>query len=331
LEVEIREEHLDLLPEIIYHMDMPIANSDIVGFFLLAKLARQHVKVILTGEGADELFGSYVHQELIYHGWRFKRFFPRPFLKGAASPLVEHMPMRLLNKFFRYPGYALDEESKRKLVEYVSSPDLAGDYFSLNALFSPYEKDALFSPEFRERFASESGPRMDMRSILSDGDIPDVLSKLIFLEFQYWLPTYHLVKEDKISMSQCIEQRFPFLDYELVEYVAGLPNRFKLSGLVRKAVLRKAAEDLLPSEIVWRPKGPILVPINKCFAKRFLIMVKDILSQEAVQRRGYFRYAYIQKLIQGREANPFLYDRQLFALLALEIWHRIFVDKGGVR
>jgi asparagine synthase (glutamine-hydrolysing) len=327
-EVFIKEEHLRLLPEIIYHMDMPIANSDIVGFYLLARLAQKHVKVILTGEGSDELFGSYVHQEMLYYGYKLKKMVPGFMLKKVLPALIKKSPLGFLNRFFRYPGYSLDEESRLKLSDYFYSSDLASDYFYINSLFSPAQKSRLYSEDFKSLLKGESQARKNLAGIINDEKIKNIFNRLIYLEFKYWLPTYHLMKEDKIAMSFCLESRYPYLDHTLVEFMGRLPVSLKKRGLKRKHLLRQVSRNIIPEEIRKRPKGPILVPINKCFDKSFDSWIRDCFTREKVEKRGFFNYEYIKCLIESRNKNPFLFDRQLFALLVFEIWHDQFISQG---
>lgn len=326
-EVFIQDKHLELLPEIIYHMDMPIANSDIIGFYLLASLAHQHVKVFLTGEGSDELFGSYVHQEALYYGYQIKKFIPALLRRKILPWLIKSAPLGAVNSLFRYPGYGLDEESRRKISDYFAAESLSDDYFCLNSLFSQREKAGLYSRKFMAGLKDTSLAKENLNRILDTNTIKNIFNRLIYLEFKYWLPTYHLMKEDKIAMSYCLESRYPYLDHEIVEFMGRLPIKLKNKGLKRKYLLRRISTGMIPEQIRNRQKGPILVPINKCFQHSFGEQLERYFSESSVEKRGYFNYGYIRKLICGRKTNPFLYDRQLFALLTLEIWHNIFIDK----
>lgn len=326
-EVFIKNDDLTLLPKIIYHMEMPIGNSDIVGFYLLAQMAREYVKVILAGEGSDELFGSYVHQKILYIGSQAKKYIPY-FLLRSISKTIKFIPLSLLNRFFPYQGYSLDNVSRNKLADYFSARGLSQEYFSLNSLFNERQKEGLYTKEFYNLISNTLPQRKTIEGILSEGEPENILNKLILMKYKYWLPTYHLLKEDKISMAHSIEQRFPFLDYELVEFMAKVPVNMKMRGSVTKYILRKTSKRLLPEEIVNRPKGPILVPINKCFDNRFNELIMDMLSESRIKKRGLFNYSYISMLIRMRKENPFLYDRQLFALLVLEIWMQTFIDKN---
>ena len=135
------------------------------------------------------------------------------------------------------------------------------------------------------------------------------------------------MKEDKIAMSFCLESRYPYLDHTLVEFMGRLPVSLKKKGLKRKHLLRQVSRNIIPEEIRKRPKGPILVPINKCFDKSFDVMIRDRFTEEKTEKRGYFKYEYVKGLIESRKKNPFLFDRQLFALLVFDIWHDQFI--GG--
>lgn len=325
-EVLIRKEHLQLLPKIIWHMDMPIANSDIVGFFLLAKLAKTEVKVVLSGEGADELMGSYVHQQAICKISELRRLVPEGIVNGFLLPVVHSVPLAFLNQLFHYPGYSLDDGARDRIANFLAASDLPTRYFSLNSLFASGDKEQLYTAEFKAVLDGESQEMKELKKILLDGSIPSILNRLILLKYMYWLPIYCLLKEDKISMSQGLEQRFPFLDHELVEFMAGVPPELKLSGWTRKYLQRKVAKGKVPKAILRRQKGPILVPLGRCFGQEFDNLVADVLSEERVKRRGYFQYSYIKKLLLRRGESPFIIERQLFALVALELWHRIFVD-----
>ncbi len=328
-EVKIEDQHLYDLPELLYHMDSPIANSDIIGFHLLAKLAKNHVKVVLAGEGADELFGSYVHQSVLFYASKIKQKVPKVLWQRVLPTIFDKAPLSLMNAFFEYPGYSLDQKAKERVLNFLRSPSLAQDYFTLNSLLGRSDKDGLYTDKMKQSLRTDSQIKRGMEQILSDDSISDTLNRLIKLEFQYWLPAYHLIKEDKIAMSQGLEQRYPFLDHHLVEFMASLPGSYKMRRRVRKYILRKATEDLLPTEIIQRPKGPILVPIRQCFPKSFDAMVNTWLTKDRLQKRGLFNFEYLEKLKQEREKNPFLVDRQIFALLVLEIWCDIFLDRRG--
>ena len=324
----IRQEDLNLLKEIIYHMDMPIANSDVIGFYLLAKMARGNVKVVLAGEGADEVMGSYIHQQVLSLTHPVKQRLPEFFLQKVMSPLANAAPLALLNPFFAYPGYSMDRAGQRKIADFWATKDLADSYFSLNSLFGTRDKLELYTRDFAESLRSASPCREELIQMLRTPDTVGILNRLIAVEYRYWLPTYCLLKEDKIAMSQGIEQRYPFLDHELVEFAARIPSRLKQRGTTRKVLIRQLARRKIPEAIARRQKGPILVPIRRCFGNHFIEFANAVLTEEAVRRRGYFNYGFIRRLFDTLSKHPFLAERQLFSLVTLELWHQIFVDNA---
>ena len=327
--VPIVPEDIDHLPTVVREMEMPIGNSDIIGFHRLAQAARaKGITVILSGEGADEIFGSYVHQKTLLRGAGIKALMPA-MLRRLAALGVEAAPIGLINALFSYPGNKLDRASLSRLSSYIKTDSAADEYFSLIALFSDDEKRHLLTPDFAGLVGTETPARTDIRRIL-DSRTASRHKSLIETESRYWLPTYHLLKEDKISMAHSLELRFPFLDKSLVEFCAKLPDNLLRRGSTTKVLLRQAVTDLLPAAIVNRPKGPILVPIEACFGNRFLEIARDILSPDRLVRRGLFQPAYVDHLFKERLNNPFLYDRQLFALLVMEIWYQTFIDDEGM-
>ena len=163
-----------------------------------------------------------------------------------------------------------------------------------------------------------------LKQLLDNNDDISLHNRLIRAEMKYWLPNYHLIKEDKIAMSHSLEQRYPFLDHKLVEFVAKLPIKNKYNNGVTKDILRKASSKWLPDEIVNRKKGPILVPIDKCFEKKFRATANEYLSKDQINQSGYYNYSEIKKLVNNLDKNPFMYRRQIFALLTLEIWKKTF-------
>jgi asparagine synthase (glutamine-hydrolysing) len=327
-EIYIQEKHFQLLPRILYHLDMPIANSDIIGFYVLAECAKEYVKVIVTGEGADELFGSYIHQEMLYYGAQIKRFIPALIRRKILPALYKKSSLQVLRFLFRYPGYRLDEAAKNKVLDYFQSSLFSDEYFSINSLFSSEQKSRLYSGVLSHTIHTASQARKTLQHILDEpAPINHAFNRLIAAELKYWLPSYHLMKEDKIAMSMCLESRYPYLDHKLVECMAHAPIHLKKRGLTRKYLLRKVSRGLIPEDIRMRPKGPILVPIHKCFEKSFSLAINEVLSESSIEKRGYFNYAYIKTLKEQRVRNPFLCDRQLFALMVLELWHRMFVDQ----
>jgi asparagine synthase (glutamine-hydrolysing) len=233
----------------------------------------------------------------------------------------------MLDFFFDYPGYRLDDALRKKAADFIGSESLSERYFSLNSLFNTKQKDLLYTTDFKEELGNNDTEEISiLKELLDNPDNVSIHNKLIRAEMKYWLPNYHLVKEDKIAMSHSLEQRYPFLDHKLVEFVAKLPGENKNRNGVTKDILRKAFNKSLPDEIINRKKGPILVPIDKCFEASFRTAANDYLSEHRINEAGYYNYPEIKRLLKNLDKNPFMFQRQIFGLLTLEIWKEVFTE-----
>ena len=155
----------------------------------------------------------------------------------------------------------------------------------------------------------------------------DFVNQMLYVDLKTFLPCLNLTYTDKTSMASSTEVRVPLLDHELVELAARIPARLKLKGLMRKYILKRAAESWLPREIVYRRKAGFSAPVRAWLVRDLRDMVEDLLSEANVRRRGYFEYRSVRRLIDenlsGREDNSL----KIFQLLTLELWHREFIDK----
>ena len=199
-------------------------------------------------------------------------------------------------------------------------------YRHLISLFDARDVAGLYTPEFAQELAScvprERNGR-DMRE--------PYLNRLLRLQFDYWLPDNMLLRQDKTGMAHGIEGRVPFLDHELVEFAMRLPVRLKLRHLTGKYVLRRYGEKILPKEVTQRKKMPFYVPIENYFQQPgFRAMMDDLLSERSVRKRGLFRPAKVAELRRNMDRREFLFVKQVFSLMVLELWFRVFVDRSMV-
>jgi len=141
-----------------------------------------------------------------------------------------------------------------------------------------------------------------------------------------FLPCLNLITTDKTSMAANLEVRVPFLNKEMIEFAARMPASLKLKGLKRKYILKRAAEKLLPRDVVWRKKAGFGAPIRSWLRGALQPMVNDLLSEETIRRRGLFRYAEVKRIIDANLSGREDYNLQVFQLLNLELWMRAFVD-----
>ena len=311
---QLGADQLEALPAIVRAMEQPVANSDVIGLWALAERASQDVKAVLCGEGADELFGSYPHQQLLASLSACPTFAVR-----AAGQLVGSTPNWVLNRFSRYRGAGSDVRVRQRLRAALKQKTLAERYRGLVSLFSEEERLTLLQPSAHMERVQE---RWQLTEALNDAGAPP-LERLIRMKFAGWLPDYHLGRENRIAMAHGIEARYPYLDTDVVEAVVPLGIKHKMGWIPprEKRLLRQIASDLLPRAIAQRPKGPVRVPVT-CFGPRFHEMAGDVLNTKALAAGGIFAGQAVQELLQAAREGSFLAGRQVFALLMFEVWRR---------
>lgn len=318
--VTLRPEDVDALPAIVRAAEQPVANSDMIGLWRLAAAASRDVRVVMCGEGADELFGSYPHQQLLAGLARFPRRGLR-MVAGSAEAILKRLP-----KASPYPGALADPVSRQRLIDAMAAPTLAQRYELLTSLFLPAERSALYVPGLKQAVRDSPGARREILDRLAGPMVPGrTLDRLIELKLDHWLPGYHLGRENRIAMAHGLEARYPFLDDDVASAILMLPASFRTGGRRprEKRLLRLVAEQRLPNELSRRPKGPVRVPLD-LFGDRWKQLAGDMLSPDRVRRRGLFDPAVVANIVRRADEAPFIAGRQVFALVLIELWHEGF-------
>ena len=325
-EIQCRPEHFELLPKMLYHLERPIGDALILAYYLLAQETAKHIKVVLAGEGADELFAGYSFHKVIQWVERYSKLIPEGVDRHLVVPAIRRAPVDLLDRFFVFPAY-LGDEGRAKVADFLAGYRHRGPYgnsLALRTLFGPAERAALYSRDFAQAQADyEARPgRLDLPP--SDGPF---LDRLLAMQFEDWLPDFALLRQDKSSMAHSLELRLPFLDADLVDLAFQMPPHLKLRGLTDKYIERKWAERILPPENTRRSKNPFYLPVEFFFRHPYLRdLIADCLSPASVLRRGYFDPAAVTRLAARMESREFVIIKQVMALVILELWHRIFID-----
>lgn len=290
--------------------DEPVSEPAAIPTYLLCRFARQHVTVMLTGEGGDELFGGYpkcaVDQYSKYLNWMPARL-RRATLRGAAS---------LLPFSKRRARIALENLSIADQAQRLSSWFSGFDAIALSQIMQP---NVLNGPDAADRLRTE----------LSHCNSTHALDRMLYADLHTWLVDDLLIKGDRMSMASSVEARVPFLDHPLVEYAATLPPAFKAKGTKTKIILKKLAERYIPHDTIYRQKVGFTVPLSPWFRGPLAGFVKEILQGERVSARGYFRPEAVRTLIEDHQSGKVDRSRALWTLLSLEIWHQLFVDDDG--
>jgi asparagine synthase (glutamine-hydrolysing) len=303
-------EFFDALPRLVWHEDEPIAFPSSVPLHFVSRLARDHVKVVLTGEGADELFLGYNRYRVTAWNERLGRAYGRLTTAGMRRR-VREAAMSLPGRAGRY--------ARRTFLALETGP---------RALF--FDNFSVF-PLALQRGLFRDPALVDARDPYAVGlrcyrDAPGgILDRMSHADLQTYLVEL-LMKQDQMSMAASIESRVPFLDHELVEHVVALPAAFKLRGWRTKAVLRAALRGRVPDEILSRRKMGFPVPVSRWLRGPFWPLVEDLVLGERALARDLFDRTAVTRLAQEHRAGRAEHGDRLWLLMNLELWHRIFLE-----
>ena len=300
------------LPNLVWHEDEPIGFLASVPLYFVSKLAAEHVKVVLTGEGADEMLAGYGRYaktlKLLEYGEKYEAMTPS-FLRSAVRGGVATLPGGIGGKLSRT---FLTRES-----------DIENLFFDNFGVFPRAMQSELFASETRERFENEN-PFVRQNQWLDRTDADDTLDKLLYADTKTYLHEL-LMKQDQMSMAASIESRVPFLDHKLAEFSARMPREMKLRSGTTKWILREAMKGILPTEILDRPKMGFPVPVGQWFRGEFKHIVDEYVLGERATSRGIFDSNFVRSLVTRHNSGE-NHDERIWALVNFEIWMRRFID-----
>jgi asparagine synthase (glutamine-hydrolysing) len=309
-----RAEFFDSLPRLIWHEDEPIVWPSSVSLFFVARLARERVKVVLTGEGSDETLGGYTRYAWTLLNSRMDR---------AYRTLTPEGLRRLIRKSINASplGAALHRKLEHTFLLRDGTSWSSFYYDNFFSAFSAAEQIELLTPE-----ATASAGDAYLGSMTAwEGSRGDMLHRLLYADVNSYLVEL-LMKQDQMSMAASIESRVPFLDHELVEFTARIPARYSTTGMAGKFILKQAVEDLLPKSIIYRKKMGFPTPWEYWLAGPQLDDLEHILLEPRTTERGLFRPEAVQRLFAEHRAKLRDHGNRIWRLLNLEIWHRIMID-----
>jgi asparagine synthase (glutamine-hydrolysing) len=301
----------ELLPRIVWHSEEPTADSSAIPVFYVSELARRHVTMSLSGDGGDELFAGYETYNAHWARERYRKI--PPFLRNALiRPLVDAMPVSNSKVSFDF-----------KARRFVRGAELDADaaHFYWRHVFSEEAKRELLthSPNGSTTFDR-------YRHYFDDSKSQDPLSRMLYVDTRFYLPSDMLIKVDRMSMANSLEARVPFLDHRLVEFAARIPSEVKFKGRVRKHLLKKGLEPLLGREILHRKKAGFNVPKNVWLRGPLRAMAHDLLSADRLARHGLFQAQVVQRLLREHDDRRADHSFQLWSLLVFQLWYDQFID-----
>jgi asparagine synthase (glutamine-hydrolysing) len=302
-ELVVRPENLrDELPRLVAFRDEPIAEPTDVALYLISRLAAQSVKVVLAGEGGDELFAGY----------------PK-YAADRLAGLVSALPHKITRALIRLLPYR--QRRVKTALEALSIRDEAERSVTWFASFSREERENLFAPEFLAQ-VDPSHPARVFASYLEKVRDRSPLKRMLYADLKVWLPDNLLLRGDLMTMAASIEERGPFLDHRLVEMAARLPTRLLTRGFRTKALLKNALRPYVPEEALFRRKVGFRVPVGEWFKKPLRSLVGDLLLSPQATTRGYFNARSMEKFVREHFDGVRDRQKQLWALVNFELWCR---------
>lgn len=303
---------IDLLPMLVRQYEEPYADSSALPTYYVSQLTREHVTVALNGDGGDENFAGYTRYSALraslwleYFSW---------LAKSVGVPvtkfLTDAIPTTLMSRIYRL--------TKTLSVDYRER------YMGFTSYFTNEQKAEIYTPEFKEQVWQDNTYHLIADRFLESGS-KDRTEQAVYADFVTYLPEALMTKVDIATMTVSLEGRSPFLDHELLELSANIPFRLKLKGVNnKKYILKKALEDILPRQVMYRPKMGFGVPIEHWFRGELKEYTKEKLLGGQLVQRGLFRESAILDILNMHTETGVNYSPHIWALLTLELWFEEF-------
>ena len=296
------------LPNLVWHEDEPIGFIASVPLYFVSKLAQQHVKVVLTGEGSDEILAGYGRYaktlQLLNYGEKYESLTPG-FLRSAVKSGVSAIGGKLTRTFL------------------TRQSDIENMFLDNFSTFDKTMQENMLTAETKAKIA-EKNPYFYQNKWLGETDAKETLDQLLYVDSKTYLHEL-LMKQDQMSMAASIESRVPFLDHKLVEFTAKMPTKMKLRGSTTKFLLKEAMKGILPDEILYRPKMGFPVPIGNWFRNKYRHIIDEYVLSERTLSRGIFEPNFVREIVNKHNTGE-NHDERLWFLVNFEIWQRRFFD-----
>lgn len=305
----VKSDLISILPQLVWEYDEPFSDSSMLPTYYVSKLAREHVSVVLTGDGGDEIFGGYDHYEREYN-------------ISCIPPIIRYL--------LAYASLLIPNGMRGKKRFGNMHQDLATRCARILSHFPSNSRPSMYTQDY---FASvrDYDPYMQYINLFREVSHLDILTQLQYVDVGCYLPDDILVKVDKASMFNSLEARCPLLDHQLAEYVTSLQPSLRIHNGTLKYLLKQVAKDLLPAEILSRPKRGFGVPIKHWFRGDLTDYAHDLLDSPRARERGIFNPAFIRNILTSH-ANTTLVNHSsaIWTLLCLELWFRVYMDTPGL-
>ncbi|MDI1241665.1 MAG: asparagine synthase C-terminal domain-containing protein, partial [bacterium] len=298
----------DLISDIGRWLDEPISDGSLIPTVLLSQFVRKHVTVALGGDGGDELFAGYPMYYAHTVAAKYKRV-PAFLRSGLIEPIVNALPVSTKNMSFDYRA--------KRFVRAAKFDDFERHH-SWFGSFSIDQHERLFTKDVLAQ--TDADIYREVRELVGKSDAKNVIEHMQYADINYYLAEDILTKVDRAAMSVSLETRAPFLDPRIGQFAASIPVEYKLKGKSGKVILKEAMKDLLPHDILHRPKKGFGIPIAEWLKGRLNPLMHEMLDGKRLREQGLFDPDYVQKLVDEHESGKASHHKELWTLLVFELW-----------
>ena len=314
------------LPAAVRALEEPVGDGIVVANYVLARATRAAgIKTVLTGDGADETLGGYQYLRAIAQMRTWADRLPVSLLSGVGVAVARRLPASVIKAMADLP-LEVGEHARDRLIavlKTVPSGDMRQMYDLLLALYRPDELPGVYTDAFQ---AGRVSAPVDSFAGVPNGRT--VIDQVLSMQYRKWLPANINFKQDKLCMAYSVENRVPFLDHHFVELMTRMPGRLKIAGRESKVLLRRLARKRFPPAVSGARKVPFHLPLHHYLHDaRLWAFIEDNLNETRVRRRAIVRPEYVRRLKEESRRGDYLLSKKLMALVILELWHRIFVDR----
>jgi asparagine synthase (glutamine-hydrolysing) len=318
-EIEIAPQVLDLLPKMTYHLDEPIGDPAAINTYLICSAAREAgVKVMLSGMGADELFAGYRKHLANTLALRYQQV-PGA-LRRPVQSVVDRLPVASTTRGYRSVRFA------KRFLSFAELPEETAFRRSYT-MYDRAELTGLLNPDLRSTVDDVLTEHADT---YHDNQLSDFVNRMCLADSRLFLPGLNLAYTDRSSMAASTEVRVPFVDVEVVKAAFSIPGDKKIVRRQGKVALKKAADGILPSEIVYRPKGLFSAPLRAWMSRDLAPLVHEVVNDGLLVRNGFLRKEALQRLVAEDAAGQQDRSKHLWHVLTLEHWYRAATERVSV-
>ena len=306
---------VDDLPKIIWHCDEPFAVSSCLPLYYLSKMARKYVKVVLTGDGGDEVFAGYsnrYYSELLFH--KFFDKFPllkNNFLSNYLKKTILFFPIKYRRKILKF-------------LDMFSYKDIDYRYLRATMFFTP-SMLSIFLKDNMDKISDLNYKHL--KNFYQEYKAVDYINRRLYGDIKTSLCNEMLTKIDSMTMAHSLEARSPLLDKNLVSFIMQLPSYLKINFKGTKYIFKKTLQGSLPKEIIYRKKHGFEVPVDEWIRKELRDYIQEWLSKDNINKHKYFDYSYIKFLLNAHLNKKFNFGHEIWSLLIFQIWYNIFMEQ----